>query len=88
MGVYQNPKHQSHLPSDTGEDEAPWPQQCGSTGQRVILWHNTLKICMDPKEKGEQSRKEERIRAWDQTDTADFKVALLGRGRKKKERGI
>lgn len=43
---------------------------------------------MDPKEKGEQSRKEERIRAWDQTDTAGLKAALLGKGRKKKERGI
>lgn len=42
----------------------------------------------ESKGKGEQSRKEERTRAWEQIDTADLKAALLGRGRKKKERGL
>lgn len=61
MGFCQ---YHSHLPSEIGDDETSWPQQCGSTGRGLILWHNTLKTLWlhGAKGKGEQGKKEERTR--------------------------
>lgn len=81
-GFGQYLKHQSHLPSETGDDEASWPQQCGSTGQRVTLRTLWIQRKGGARQKG---GKDKSMKCWGQTDTADIKAAMLGRGRKKRK---
>lgn len=69
----------------------PGHSRVGTLG-RVILWHNTgntLAAWIQRKGRSRQKGgKDKSMECWGKTGTADLKAALLGRGRKKKERGF